>query len=173
MRGRLELAFFALALVCVAAIVLPFARCGRDSSAGKPGAGGPIAAAREVRNDPRSVGEEMVRRYVTFDGDHEAWQQRVLELATDPLRSRVASWPPEINRDLLTYGVKVTPLSVEFLGLKREGEGAELLVKVSARGVPSKPGGEWSLPRETTRKLRVYLVKEGERWLVSEMAYEE
>ncbi len=173
MRRRLELAFFALALLCVAAIALPFARCGRDSPAGEPGPGGPAAPAREVHNDPRSVGEELARRYVTFDGDHEAWRQSVLELATGPLRSRVASWPPEVHRDLLTYGVKVTPLSVQFLGLKKEGDGAELLLQVSARGVPSKPGGEWSLPRETTRKLRVYLVKEGERWLVSEMAYEE
>lgn len=168
---RPELAFFALALLCMAAIAFPFVHCGRDSAGGKPADETSVTPLAQVKDDPRSVGEELVRRYLTFQGDHEAWRQGVLELAADPLRSRVASRPAD--QALLTYGVMVRMTDLEFLGLREDESRAEVLFRASARATPSRPGGEWSVPRETTRKVYLYLVKEGERWLVSEMALQE
>jgi hypothetical protein len=168
MRARPELAFFALALVCVAAIAVPFVRCGSREEAAQQGTEQRVVVQSD---NPRAVGEEMVRRFLTYDGDHAAWQASVLELATEPLRSRVAARAPD--QALQTYGVSVRVTGMELVGLQRDGDRAEVLLRVRARATPSRPGGEWSVPRETTRTVHLYLTKEGERWLVSEMALQE
>jgi hypothetical protein len=165
MRGRIELVLFALALVCVAAIALPLARCGGDAR--RP----PVEESwRPLReDDPREVSEEMVRRYFTYDGDFRAWQHRVLELATDPLRSRVAAMQPDPT--MVAYEITVRVLQVETRSLHRQGDAAQATVRARARAVPGAPGGEWSAPRETERTLLVELRRQEGRWHVAEMRY--
>ncbi|GBD12045.1 hypothetical protein HRbin24_00045 [bacterium HR24] len=169
MRPRLELAFFALAAVCIAAIALPFVRCGGDGGEGGAKEGGILAKAAEedVTRSPQKVGEEFVRRYYTYEGDYEAWRRRAAELATDPIRSRILSRQPE--PELSVYRLTVTVLKVETVDL-RQGEGrAEMAVRATARAVPGAPGGEWSGPRQAERLVVLQIVKEGERWLVSDL----
>ena len=165
MRGRPELALFALALVCVAAIALPFVRCGGGSDRAAEG----TAWQQAREDDPRQVGEEMVRRYFNYDGDFDAWRRRVLELATDPLRSRVAAMQPDPTT--VAYQVTVKVLQVETTSVRRQGDVAETTVQVKARGVPGAPGGEWSSPRETERTLLVELRREEGRWRAAEVRY--
>jgi hypothetical protein len=165
MRGRPELALLALALVCVAAIALPFARCG----GGSDGPAGETAWQQLREDDPRGVGEEMTRRYFNYDGDFEAWRRRVLELATDPLRSRVAAMQPDPTT--VAYRITVRVLRVETKSVRRQGDAAEATVQARARGEPGAPGGEWSAPRETERTLLVEMRREEGRWRVAEMRY--
>jgi hypothetical protein len=165
MRGRIELVLFALALVCVAAIALPLARCGGDAR--QPAVEERWRPLRE--DDAREVSEEMVRRYFSYDGDFQAWQRRVLELATDPLRSRVAAMQPDPT--MVAYEITVRVLRVETRSLHRQGDAAEATVRARARAVPGAPGGEWSAPRETERTILVQLRRQDGRWHVAEMRY--
>jgi len=165
MRGRIELVLFALALVCVAAIALPLARCGGDAR--QPAVEESWRPLRE--DDPREVSEEMVRRYFSYDGDFQAWQRGVLELATDPLRSRVAAMQPDPT--MVAYEITVRVLQVETRSLHRQGDAAEATVRARARAVPGAPGGEWSAPRETERTILVQLRRQEGRWHVAEMRY--
>jgi hypothetical protein len=165
MRGRIELVLFALALVCVAAIALPLARCGGDAR--RPAVEERWRPLRE--DDPREVSEEMVRRYFSYDGDFQAWQRRVLELATDPLRSRVAAMQPDPT--MVAYEITVQVLQVETRSLHRQGDAAEATVRAGARAVPGAPGGEWSAPRETERTILVQLRRQEGQWHVAEMRY--
>jgi hypothetical protein len=165
MRGRIELVLFALALVCVAAIALPLARCGGDAR--QPAVEESWQPLRE--DDPREVSEEMVRRYFSYDGDFQAWQRGVLELATDPLRSRVAAMQPDPT--MVAYEITVRVLQVETRSLHRQGDAAEATVRARARAVPGAPGGEWSAPRETERTILVQLRRQEGRWHVAEMRY--
>jgi hypothetical protein len=172
MRGRIELVLFALALVCVAAIALPLARCGGDArrpagDARRPAVEESWRPLREA--DPREVSEEMVRRYFSYDGDFQAWQRGVLELATDPLRSRVAAMQPDPT--MVAYEITVRVLQVETRSLHRQGDAAEATVRARARAVPGAPGGEWSAPRETERTILVQLRRQEGRWHVAEMRY--
>lgn len=169
MGNRIGLAFFALAAVCVAAIVLPLARCGggeRDAS--PPGAAIQQALGEDVTRSPQKVGEEFVRRYYTYEGDYEAWRQRAAELAAEPIRSRILARQPE--PELAVYKLTVRVLEVRTVDLRQERERAEMAVRATARAVPGAPGGEWSGPRQAERLVVLQLVKEGERWLVSDMS---
>ncbi len=165
MRGRPELAMFALALVCLAAVALPFARCGGREGEPATAAGAPVLR----QDDPEELAEEMARRYFSYDGDFEAWRGRVLELATEPLRSRVAAMPPDPQ--MAVYRITVRVLAAETTSWRRQGDEGQATVRIRIRGEPRAPGGEWSAPREAERVLLADLRREEGRWLVAEMRY--
>lgn len=162
MRSRPEFAFFALALICVAAIALPFLRCGGSDG------GSEEAAAREERRlaDPEEVAGEFVRRYYTYAGagDFEAWRRRVLPLTTDPARARLLERQSEPEMEV--YDVQLQVLTVKTTSVRQAGDQAAVAMKVRLRAVPRKPGGEWSATREAEREVVLYLRKEGGEWLV-------
>lgn len=169
MRGRTELAFFVLALLCLLGIVVSVVQCalpggeGKEESASSPGTAGAGASATR----PDEVAQEFLRRYYTFTGNYEAWRQKAAELASDPLRGQILGQPPE--PEIVAYRITMTVLGVETVGQRQAGDTAQVTLRGKVRATPGAPGGEWTQPRERERLVVLNLRKEGERWTVYEM----